>query len=136
HGSRSIAATRFHRARLPSAPSIVAMPGILLTIAYILLLLLLIWKLRFFNSVPGLKWQHVGGIFLLKIAAGTVLWAIYTFIYPDRLTADLFKYFDDSAVMFSALAENPVDYFKMLFGIRNDTPYFSENYYTKMNNWF
>ncbi len=112
------------------------MSGIFLAIAYICLLLLLVRRMRFFNEVPGLKWHHIGGLFILKVGAGTVLWAIYTFVYPDRLTADIFKYFDDSAIMFSALPERPMDYLQMLFGIRNDTPYFSEEYYMKMNNWF
>src|SRR5690606_40413301 len=112
------------------------MPGILLAITYTALLLLLIRRLRFFNAVPGLAWRHVGGIFVLKVAAGTALWAIYTVIYPDRATADIFKFFDDGLVMFSALPERPGDYLQMLFGFRNDTPYFSENYYMKMNNWF
>jgi hypothetical protein len=112
------------------------MSGIFLAIGYTFLLLLLMRQMHFFNAIPGLPLRRVATLFLLKIAAGTLLWWIYTTIYTDRLTADIFKYFDDSAIMFSALPEKPSDYLQMLFGIRNDTPYFSEEYYMKMNNWF
>ncbi len=112
------------------------MQGILLALLYIALLIAIMRRMRFFNSVEALKWQHIAGIFVLKVAAGTLLWAIYTVIYPDRLTADIFKFYDDSAVMFSALPGRPRDYLQMLFGIQNDTPYFTEEYYRKMNNWF
>jgi hypothetical protein len=112
------------------------MPGILLATGYACLLLLLMQRMRFYNTVPSLPWHWLGYLFVLKILAGTGLWWIYTYLYPDRVTADVFKYFDDSAVMFSALPERPLDYLQMLFGIRNDTPYFSETYYMKMNNWF
>ncbi len=112
------------------------MTGILLATGYTCLLLALIRQMRFFSTVPGLPPDRIGSIFILKILAGTALWWIYTYLYPDRAVADVFKYFDDSAIMFSALAERPKDYVQMLFGIRNDTPYFSEMYYMKMNNWF
>lgn len=112
------------------------MSGIFLATGYACLLLFLMRQLHFFNAVPGLKWQHTGALFVLKVLAGTVLWWIYTNIYTDRATADIFKYYDDSAVLFSALPERPGDYLQMLFGIRNDTPYFTEVYYMEMNNWF
>ena len=56
-------------------------------------------------------------------------------MYTDRATAGVFKYFDDSAHMFKALYDRPVDYLRMLFGIGNDTPEFLARYYAEMNNW-
>ena len=76
------------------------------------------------------------GVFVLKITAGTFLYWIYTSYYPNRETADIFKYFDDSYYMTQALWEQPSDFFKMLFGVNNNSPYFSETYYEKMNHWF
>lgn len=61
--------------------------------------------------------------------------AIYTYYYNDRNTADIYKFFDDSKVLFDAIKTNPIDYLQMLFGIGNDTPYFTEHYYTNMNHW-
>jgi hypothetical protein len=106
---------------------------ILLTITYALLFLFIIRKMEFFN-VTGISRQVLSGIFILKIFAGLSLWAIYTFYYTDRSTADIYKYFDDSKVMFDALWTRPVDFFKMLTGIRNNTPEF-DHYYSEMHYW-
>jgi hypothetical protein len=67
---------------------------------------------------------------------GIALFVIYTRHYEDRSTADIFKFFDDSYFMTEALWNKPKDFFQMLLGINNDSPYFNENYYDKMNNWF
>ena len=111
------------------------MTGILLALSYTALLLALMGVWRFFAQVPHASVRTVRLLFLLKIAAGTALWAVYTYIYPDRNTADIFKYFDDSFHMYKALPDHPVDYLKMLFGFRNDTPEFLQQYYLHMNNW-
>ena len=112
------------------------MSGIFLAIGYTALFLLLMRRIRFFADVPGLSLRWLSLIFLLKVLAGTALWAIYTWVYPDRSNADVFKYFDDSAIMFGALSEHPTDYFKMLIGIGNDSQWFSDQYYSVMNNWY
>lgn len=111
------------------------MSGILLALLYTALLLFLMRKLPFFARVPGLSFRTIGVLFVLKIMAGTALWAVYTYVYPDRSTADIFKYFDDSAVLYSALWTAPGDFFRMLFGIGNDSPEFTVKYYAVMNNW-
>lgn len=111
------------------------MTGAVLALAYTALLLYLMRRIPFFARIPGLSMRWVAGLFVLKVVAGTALWAVYSFIYPDRLTADVFKYFDDSAVMYNALFEKPMDYLKMVTGLGNDTPYFTERYYAVMNNW-
>lgn len=112
------------------------MSGILLAIGYTALLLFFMRRVPFYANVPGLAFRGVAGILLLKIIAGTALWAVYTWVYTDRDFADIFKYFDDSAVMYSALSEKPSDFFKMLFSISNDSPYFDERYYKVMNHWY
>lgn len=112
------------------------MSGILLAIGYTALLLFLMRRIPFYSEATGLSFRGVAGILLLKILAGTALWAVYTWVYPDRSYADIFKYFDDSAVMFEALADRPLDFFKMLFSIANDSPYFDERYYKVMNHWY
>lgn len=110
------------------------MAGILLTCGYVAVFLFLILRWRFFEA-PALGKRTIGALFLLKVAAGTVLWWIYTYHYPDRATADIYRFFDDGNVMFSALPEHPGDYFRMLLGIGNDNAHFNEHYYAVMNNW-
>lgn len=96
--------------------------------------LFLISRLKFFR-LPGFGRFAIPIVFILKIAAGVIMYIIYTRFYTDRSTADIFKYFDDSKVMYDALWAHPADYFKMLTGFMNDSPYFDQ-YYQQMNNWY
>jgi len=106
-----------------------------LVLGYTAIFTYFIFKLPFFR-VEGLNQKTITGIFLLKVAAGIVMWALYNYHYTDRATADIFKFFDDSKVMYNALWERPTDYFKMLFGYQNDNEYFNKNYYVVMMNWY
>lgn len=108
---------------------------ILLSLFYIALFSLIILKAGFFN-IPFIKKRMVLAAFYLKILAGILMYFIYSNYYTDRSKADIFKYFDDSEVMFNALADNPGDYVKMLLSIDNDNPYFDKQYYRNMNNWY
>lgn len=73
--------------------------------------------------------------FLVKVVASFSLIGIYTYYYKDRTKADIYKYFDDGAVLESALWETPGDYFKMLTGVGDDNQNLYKNYYIKMNHW-
>ncbi len=106
---------------------------ILLTLTYLFLFIFLIFRIPFFKT-EGLNPTGISIILCLKVFFGLILWAIYSFYYKDRSTADIFKYFDDSKIMFDAIHTQPSDYFRMLFGIGNNTPHF-DPYYLKMNNW-
>lgn len=108
--------------------------GTVLTLGYLALFLFVISRMKFFciGNIP-IRWFQ--GVFVLKALSGFLLYLIYTYYYTDRSTADIWKYYDDGMVMFSALRESPVDYFKMLFGVMNDTPHF-EGYYDRMNHWY
>lgn len=111
------------------------MAGVLLAAGYAALILFLLSRWQGV-AVEGLGVRRVSLLFLLKVAAGAALWAIYTYIYPDRATADLFKYYDDGLVMYGALHDAPLDYVRMLFAIDNDAPHFDVTYYQRMNNWY
>lgn len=112
------------------------MTGIILALGYTALLLFVMRRMPFYTSIPGLPMRAVAGLFILKILAGTALWAVYTWVYTDRMHADVFKFFDDSAVMFSALPDRPMDLLRMLFSVGNDNAYFDERYYKVMNHWY
>jgi len=107
----------------------------LLVIFYTAIFVFVIYKLPFFKS-EGLSSKTLSGIFILKILAGITMSLIYTYYYTDRNTADIFKYFDDSKIMYDALYNKPGDFFRMLFGINNNSAYFDTNYYKVMNNWY
>lgn len=112
----------------------------LIALVYILLFSYIIYKAPFFNdgllkNKMGIRAVNV--VFLTKVVAGLVLTWVYTRYYTDRQTADIFKYHDDAQVMFSSFKQGHYgDYFKMLFGISNDNPYFDATYYNKMNHWY
>ena len=111
------------------------MLGALLSLGYTALFLFVIRRARFF-AAAGLSRGRISGLFLLKILAGTALWYVYTFVHTDRATADIYRYFDDGNIMFSAFHEHPLDYVRMLTGIGNDERRFDVNYYQVMNNWY
>lgn len=108
---------------------------VFLTILYTVVFALLIIKLPFFK-VEGLSRSQLVGLFVMKIFAGLLLYLIYSNYGDYNQEADIFKYFNDSKIMYNALWENPADYFKMLFGVDNQGEYFDENYYYVMNNWY
>ncbi|MCX6271271.1 MAG: hypothetical protein NTU44_08660 [Bacteroidetes bacterium] len=87
-----------------------------------------------FYKLDGIPAYFILSAFYIKVLAGYLLFLIYTRYYPDRHTADIFKFFDDSKIMYDTLFTRPLDYFQMLFGIRNDNAHFNE-YYHQMNNW-
>src|ERR1051325_8079488 len=109
--------------------------GIFLAILYTLVLIFLIYRLSFFH-VEGISSAVLALLFCIKILFGIALWWIYTYYYTDRSTADIYKYFDDSKVMYDALWKHPADYLRMLFAIGNDSPYFDREYYSHMNYWY
>ncbi len=102
---------------------------ILLTLAYTAIFIFLITKIPFFK-LDGIKMKWILFIFLLKIVFGIAMAFIYTFYYPVRSDADIYKYFDDSGIMYNMLFINPSYFFRMLFGINSDAielkPYFTQ----------
>lgn len=82
----------------------------------------------------GLQPNFITALFAIKWTAGTVLILIYTYYYPDRHTADIYKYYDDAVVINSALYQDPSAYFQLISGIGDQ----SENclpYLKQMSNW-
>ncbi|MBD00015.1 MAG: hypothetical protein CL841_01445 [Crocinitomicaceae bacterium] len=71
----------------------------------------------------------------MKLSGGLILYYIYTQYYTQRHTADIFKYYDDSLVLYHSFFKNPIDFFKIILGLDFNREYFSFNYYMEMNNW-
>lgn len=94
---------------------------------------LLIWKLPFFKLQDIPRWVLLV-VFVAKLAASTVLHYMYTQYYPDRATADIFKYFDDAVVLFASIHESVGDFLKILLGINCETPEMF-HYFQDTNHW-
>ncbi len=106
---------------------------LLLTTTYTLFFIFIIHRMKFFE-IEGISKRTLSVLFVLKILFGVMLWGIYTFYYTDRSTADIYKYFDDSKIIFDSLKQHPQHFFRMLLGIYNNTPEF-QPYYEQMNYW-
>jgi len=111
------------------------MIDILFTIPFLFITLWLLGKIKFIKN-SGFTVKSMQLAFLIKILSGYALFYIYAYHYNNRIESDTFKYFDDSHHMFKAFFSNPLDYFKMLFGIGCEGKYFDEMYFNEMNNWY
>jgi hypothetical protein len=106
-----------------------------LLIIYTVLIFILIRRLKFFQLEGLGKWTP-SLFFGFKLLAGLALWAVYTYYYTDRANSDIWKYFDDSKIMFDAIHSHPGDYFRMVTGIGDHTPAIEGMYYQEMNYWY
>lgn len=97
---------------------------------------MLLWaiiKLPFFQN-SGVKPLAFTFVFVLKVIAGIGLTLVYTYYYPDRSTADIYKYFDDAQIIASTLPEHPQLYAELITGINDNDPQL-ESYVKQMKNW-
>ena len=108
--------------------------GIALTLAIAAWMIFIISKWRFFKESRIPK-NFLIAAFVLKLMAGFMVGFVYSKYYTDRTKADTFKYFDDSAILFSALHEAPYDFWCMISGIGSNKPELS-SYYNRMNHWY
>lgn len=106
---------------------------IALFIFWFALAIVLLRKLPVFRE-SGLKPNFIMALFALKWIAGTALILIYTYYYPDRHTADIYKYYDDAVVINSALFNDPIAYLQLISGI-NDQSINCVPYLKQMSNW-
>jgi hypothetical protein len=103
-------------------------------INYILLVLLMLWCIY-----KGKNYQNLiinkYLLFTLTIISGIGYWFVYTSIFPNRETAELFKHFDDASLLFNQFYDkNTFAYFKFLvFG--ETTPHLNEILH-QTNYWY
>ncbi len=107
----------------------------ILFITYTSLFLYAIWGLKVFKN-SGLSPIFLTVAFLTKLIFAGLFYWVYTHYYSDRANADLFKYFDDGKIMFSAFYHDPLEYIKMVFALDFDTEYYHQAYYVHMNHWY
>ncbi len=108
---------------------------IILPIFYTFLCVFLIVRLPFFRSMELPGWSLLG-VFALKICAALALHAIYTYYYPVRADADVFKYFDDAQFLFASLFENPSHFFQIFFGNNHENIVHLQVYFDPTGHWF
>ena len=105
-----------------------------LSIGYIALFVFVIHKSAFFR-IEGIPVWWLKAAFLVKIIFAILLGVIYSKYYTDRLTADTFKFFDDSKILYDLAFEHPLWFLQAVFGINDQASYLMP-YYDTMHNWF
>jgi len=106
----------------------------ILATGYTFLILAILPRISFFK-LPSIPMRWLQGAFLIKVLAGIALGIIYSRYYTDRTTADTFKFFDDSRIIFNAIKENPGDFFRMMTGYHSNAPDLVKEYYVNMTAW-
>jgi hypothetical protein len=109
------------------------MPDIFFCLFYFLLFSVFILRSKFFSE-GGFSNIYFLGAFYLKLLLGIGLWYIYTHIYKNRITSDIFKYYDDGKMIFATLHTSVKDYFTLLTGIGASNNHYQTVYHT-MNSW-
>jgi len=107
---------------------------ILLSTGYTLFFIFLILRYDFFKP-RGLEPRAGILLFAFKLMAGVAVGLIYTYYYTDRHTADTFRLFDDSLIVFESTHTSWRDFFSIMTGIGGDSPHL-DPIYNKMNNWY
>jgi len=109
------------------------MSNILFCFFYFLLFSVFILRSKWF-TIEGVNNKSFLFVFYLKLLFGVGLWFIYTHIYKNRTTSDIFKYFDDAKMIFDTLHTSTKDYFAMLTGIGDSDAHYQFIYHS-MNSW-
>lgn len=109
------------------------MSDILFCLFYFLFFSVFILKSKWFTT-GGFSNSYFLAAFYLKLLFGVALWYIYTHIYKNRATADIFKYFDDGKMIFASLHSSVKDYFNMVTGIHDSNSHYQYIYHL-MNSW-
>jgi len=87
--------------------------SLILCTAYSSLFIWLIHKSSFFRE-ENLSRGLPLAFFLMKLLMGATIAALYTFYYTDRASADIYKYFDDSKVLYDCLIHHPGTFIDIL----------------------
>lgn len=107
---------------------------LLLTLFYFFLLSLLLFRMPFF-SLSVIPKKIVWGAFAIKVFTGFLLSLIYTYYYTSRADADIYKYFDDSQILYDLFWTHPKHFFQIIFDINTQSEVFA-SYFHKMNYWY
>lgn len=108
----------------------------ILATLYCLIFCFLVSKLSFFkDDVISLK--IIFGILLIKCVGCLAYYWVYFCYYPEGFNGDSESTLHDAKIMYDALPNHPMDYFKMVFGLHSDldTDPLYEPYFKNIEKW-
>ncbi len=90
---------------------------------FVLYLAVMLWS---FERLPlfahsSISRRGLSAFFSLKLLFSLATVLVYTYYYTDRSTADIYKYFDDSKVIYDQIGEHPRACFHVISGIGYDS---------------
>ena len=97
------------------------LPHVALSLAYLFLFSAIVWKSSWYR-MQGISQRWTLLAFWLKIAAGIVLWLVYTYHYTYRDTSDSYRFFDDAMIIRNLLHDQPMLFLRFMTGIGLDHP--------------
>lgn len=105
----------------------------LLTAVYLLVLSWVVYRSRWF-AISGIPRPIILCAFYLKIVAGVIFWAIYTYHYSIDHGSDAFAYFEEGARLHAVFKEDPAAFFRLLFALNPSDPELLA-YISEMDRW-
>jgi len=99
---------------------------------YLLLFSFIIIKAPLFK-LQGLNSWYSLGAFYLKLVFGIALWYLYAYHYKNRYSSDIFKYYDDSKVIFNTLHTSFSDFLRMFTGIDDSGSQIQAKYHSMVS---
>lgn len=108
----------------------------ILAIVYFIVFCFLISKVSFFkDSVLSLK--LIFGILIIKCLSCAVYYWVYFCYYPAGFNGDSVSTLHDAKIMYDALPNHPIDFFKMIFGLHSEfeTDPLYEPYFSNIDKW-
>lgn len=108
----------------------------ILAAIYFLFFCFLVSKLSFFkDSILPLK--IIFGILIIKCVGCAAYYWVYFCYYPAGFNGDSVSTLHDAKIMYDALPNHPVDYFRMIFGFHSelDTDPLYEPYFKNIEKW-
>lgn len=108
----------------------------ILAAIYFLFFCFLVSKLSFFkDSILSLK--IIFGILIIKCVGCAAYYWVYFCYYPAGFNGDSVSTLHDAKIMYDALPNHPVDYFRMIFGFHSelDTDPLYEPYFKNIEKW-
>ncbi len=88
------------------------MPDVIISAAYTIFFLILIWKLKDFQ-LPGINKKFIALAFFIRVIAGVTNYLIWQHIIGH---GDSLKYFSDSKIIYSKLFNKPLHFVELTFG--------------------
>lgn len=105
----------------------------LLTLFYFLIFLFIVRRNKYFLPAQ-IPFSFAAIAFAVKTAAGILLGYVYANHYKGD--GDTFIFFKDGNTLHGILFSQPLDFFRILFGISPDNEYFREHYFRNFYFWY